>query len=106
MSFDILIMGSGSVCETTCRALALMSSEPLRVAVLGRDQSRVDIVVALANAMSGALNHRVRFVGDTIDWDSESDIGEKIAKYSPRVIFQTASLQSPWDFLGASKPTR
>ncbi|MFM5947214.1 MAG: hypothetical protein ACKO9G_28300, partial [Dolichospermum sp.] len=52
------------------------------------------------------LDSEVRFVGDTIDWDSESDIGEKIAKYSPRVIFQTASLQSPWDFLGASKPTR
>ena len=106
MSFDILIMGSGSVCETTCRALALMSSEPLRVAVLGRDHSRVNIVVALANAMSGGLNHRVRFVGDTINWDSESDLAEKIAKYSPRLIFQTASLQSPWDFLGASKPTR
>ena len=106
MNFDILIMGSGSVCETTCRALALMSPTPLKVAVLGRSKARVDIVVALANAMAGALNHRVNFVGDTIDWDSENDLPDKIAKYPSRLIFQTASLQSPWDFLGASKPTR
>lgn len=106
MSVDILIMGSGSVCETTCRALALMSPVPTQVAILGRVQSRVDLIVSLANAMSGALNTKVHFVGETLDWDSANDLPDKMAKYSPRLIFQAASLQSPWDFLGASTETR
>ena len=95
MNVDILIMGSGSVCETTCRALALMSPIPTKVAVLGRAKPKVDLIVSLANAMSGALNTKVSFVGDTIHWDSANDLPDKIDKYSPRLIFQAASLQSP-----------
>lgn len=105
MNVDILIMGSGSVCETTCRALALMSPIPTKVAVLGRAKPKVDLIVSLANAMSGALNTKVSFVGDTIHWDSANDLPDKIDKYSPRLIFQAASLQSPWEFWGDSEET-
>ncbi len=106
MSCDILIIGSGSVCENTCRALALMSPVALRVTVLGRSKPKVEIITALANAISGAIGTKVNFIADTINWDSEHDLPEKIAKYSPHLIFQTATLQTPWDFLETSKPTR
>ncbi len=105
MNYDILILGSGSVCETTCRALALTSKTPLRIAVLGRSLERVQIVTALANAMAGAVSKRVQFTADTIDWDSASDLTEKMEKYKARIVFQTASLQSPWELLGKVKET-
>ncbi len=106
MKCDILMVGSGSVSETTCRALALSSSKPLKVAVLGRSKPRVEMITALANAMSGGISNKVEFIADTVNWESESDIGDKIAKYSPRLIFHTATLQTPWDFLGDVKQTR
>jgi hypothetical protein len=106
MKYDILIMGSGSVTETTCRALALMSPVPMRIVVLGRSRPWVEKLVALANAMSGAMATRQTFIGDTIDWDSDTDLDEKMANYPARLIFQTASLQTPWDFLGAAPETR
>lgn len=105
MSYDILIIGSGSVCETTCRALALTSSKPLRVVVLGRSLERARLVAALANAMAGAISNPVGFVADTIDWDNPDDLPGKMAKYPARLVFQTASLQSPWELLGKVKET-
>ncbi len=105
MNYDILIMGSGSVAETTCRALALTSTQPLRVAVLGRSLEHVQIVAALANALAGAVSKPATFTADTINWDSEHDLPEKMAKYRARIVFQTASLQSPWELLGKVKET-
>lgn len=106
MRTDVLIMGSGSVAETTCRALALLSPQPFRVAILGRSRPWVEDLAALANAMAALLGNHTRFVGDTIDWESVDDLPNKLAAYQPRVIFHTASLQSPWDFLGAVRETR
>lgn len=106
MDCDILVVGSGSVAETTCRALALTAPCPLRVAVLGRSRAWVDDLSALANALSGARGTRVVFVADTIDWSAADDLPTKLDRYRARVVFQTASLQSPWDFLGVAAETR
>ncbi|WP_280714321.1 hypothetical protein [Kitasatospora sp. MAP5-34] len=92
--------------ETTCRALALTARCPLRVAVLGRSRSWVADLTAMANAVSGAAGTRVVFVPDTIDWDSDTDLREKLDTYRARLVFQTASLQSPWEFLGVTEETR
>lgn len=106
MDFDILVVGSGSVAETTCRTLALTAPHPLRVVVLGRSRTWVDDLAALANALSGARGTRTVFVADTIDWESADDLPTKLDRYRARIIFQTASLQSPWDFLGVTAETR
>ncbi|MFE9686740.1 hypothetical protein [Streptomyces sp. NPDC006285] len=101
MLCDILITGSGSVSETTCRSLALLRpNESLNVTVLGRNAAWVQDLTALANAMSAELGHRTRFTADTIDWDAPDDLAGKLDRYQPRVVFHTASLQSPWELLG------
>jgi hypothetical protein len=106
MACDVLIIGSGSLAETTLRAMALQNPEPLRVAVMGRSRERADILAALGNAMAGAFHRPIRFEGDRIDWDDPGDLPAKLDKHAPRLILHTASLQTPWDFLGAADETR
>lgn len=105
MACDVLITGSGSVSETTCRALALLAREPLRVVVVGRSRPWVEDLTGLCTAMSAQLGIDARFVGDTVDWDSSSDLSDKLAAYEPRLVFHSASLQSPWDFIGDVRET-
>ncbi|NET27067.1 hypothetical protein [Okeania sp. SIO1I7] len=98
MNCDILVIGTGSVSQVFCYAIALAFSESLKVCVIGRSKNSVDQVVTIANARSVAFSSTVTFIGDSIDWDSENDLSDKLATYSPRLILQTASLQSPWEF--------
>ena len=106
MDCDILVVGSGSVAETTCRTLALTAPCPLQVTVLGRSRAWVDDLAALVNALSGGRGTRASFVADTIDWESADDLPKKLDRYHAKLVFQTASLQSPWDFLGVTAETR
>lgn len=94
---DILVIGSGSLARTFCYAIALTSQRSLRVCILGRFKSSVDEVVTVSNARAAAFSSKVTFVGDTIDWASENDLADKLGAYSPRLILQSASLQSPWE---------
>ncbi len=98
MNCDILVIGAGSVSRVFCYAVALAFKESLKVCVIGRAKSSVDEVVTIANARSATFFSKVTFTGDSIDWHSENDLADKLATYSPRLILQTASLQSPWEF--------
>ena len=101
MNCDILVIGTGSLSRVFCYAIALTFSESLKVCVIGRAKSSVAQVVTIANARSAAFLSKVTFTGDSIDWNSENDLSDKLATYSPRLILQTASLQSPWEFTGS-----
>ncbi len=105
MVCDVLITGSGSVTETTCRSLALMSPEPLRVTVLGRSAPWTGDLAALSGAMAAQLGRRVTFTADTVDWDEPDDLPAKLDRHRPRLVFHTASLQSPWELLGRVRET-
>ncbi|MGA5195276.1 hypothetical protein [Streptomyces exfoliatus] len=105
MTCDVLITGSGSVAETTCRSLALMAPGPLRVTVLGRAAPWVEDLTALSNAMAAELGRRVVFTAGTVDWDDPTDLEEKLALHRPRAVLHTASLQSPWELLGKVRET-
>jgi hypothetical protein len=50
--------------------------------------------------MSAELDNGVRFTGGVINWESPSGLLDGIAQHSPRLVFHTASLQSPWELLG------
>lgn len=97
MNCDVLVIGTGSISRVFCYAMAMAPNVSLRVGVLGRSRSSVDEVVRISNARAAAFSPQVSFVGDTIDWDSENDLGDKLEAYSPRLILQMASLQSPWE---------
>jgi hypothetical protein len=94
------VIGSGSVAETTCRALAFASPQPLRVVVLGRSRDWVDDLTGMANAVAGAAGTGVSFTGDVIEWADEDCVASALDRHRSRLIFHTASLQSPWELLG------
>jgi len=99
---DILVVGTGSLARAFCYALALAPIEGIRVVVLGRERRSAEEVTAVANARAAESSGDFSFRGNSIDWSEPTDLAEKIAGRHPRVVFHTATLQSPW---ALSEPT-
>lgn len=94
---DIVIIGSGSLATRVINSFAQLREEPLRVAVMGRSQSKIAKMVLIANARSALLGGRVRFVPCEVARFRASAFARAFASLKPRVVFHVASLQSPWE---------
>lgn len=100
MGYDILVFGAGSLARVFCFTMAAAAKGALRIHVLARSKNSVDELVRIANARAATLSAKVEFSGDTIDWTRAGEAGEKLDQIAPRLILQTASLQSPWALVG------
>jgi hypothetical protein len=94
---EIVIVGSGSLAAGVVNALSQVSSLRLGVAVLGRSQGKVSRLVDIANARAAMFGTAVRFEGQEVREFRAAAFSRVFRSLKPKIIFQTASLQSPWD---------
>lgn len=94
---DIFFTGTGSLGEACLFALATTpAGRPLQVAVGGRDAERCRWLALVANARATALSVENFTKPVLLDWSSPEALAQTIAGLRPKVIVQTASMQSPW----------
>lgn len=98
---DLVITGTGSLACHVGLGLACGWGAPLRVAVLGRSDARVDALVRSLNCRATTLEQPLEFVGRTVDWGSDSQLRDLLWTCRPRTVLHTASLQSPWSLAPA-----
>lgn len=93
---DILIIGTGYFAEIMVSDLAATASHPLTVVIAGRNESRLAWLETASNARAAIFGKPVQFIADKLDLASEETIAEWLSRWSPHVVVQSASLQSPW----------
>jgi hypothetical protein len=94
---DILIIGSGSLAAGVINALSQETSCSLRVAIVGRSPAKVSRLALVANARAAILGASVSFVPLPIARFTALAFSRAIRALRPKVIFQVASIQSPWE---------
>lgn len=105
MKVDVLLVGTGSLARAFCYSLASMSHlKQIKVAILGRSIEKSTKIAAIANncAAVTALSDTL-FIPEKVSFESEKDLKNKLAKFSPKILLQMASCQSPWEFCDLSK---
>ena len=93
---DLLIIGTGYFAEIMLTDLAATAPAPMTVVIAGRNQARLKWLRTAANARAATFARPVRFVADTFDLTSTESIAQGLRRWSPKVVVQSASLQSPW----------
>jgi hypothetical protein len=94
---DIFIIGSGSLAAGVVNALSQISPGPLRIAIIGRSMPKVGRLASIANARAAALRASATFVPLEVAPFKASSFFRAIRSFKPKVIFQVASIQSPWE---------
>lgn len=93
---DLLVTGTGRLSRAVCYSLAAVREVACNVLVAGRDASRVAELIAIARGRAVAFDSHFSFSGTTLTWDDANMLEDLLASTRPRVVFHTASLQSPW----------
>lgn len=93
---DIMILGTGYFAEIMIGDLAATTAEPMTIVVAGRNEERLRWLETAANARAAIFQRPVKFIADKLDFGSVDTVAEGIAKWTPDVVVQSASLQSPW----------
>ena len=94
--FDVLINGTGYYAEVMLTDLAVAARSGLKVGIGGRNQDRIKWLVEACRARAVNYGADVEFGGVTIDSSSAEALAEDLQRVSPRVVVQSASMQSPW----------
>lgn len=96
-SCDVLFTGTGSLAEACLFALATTKiGQPLQIAIGGRDVERCRWLALVANSRAAALSVENYTKPILMDWSSPEALSKTITELKPKVIVQTASMQSPW----------
>lgn len=103
---DVLVAGTGLFAEKIVFALAMTATQPITVAVGGRNRERLDWLSLSGNARAALFGRPVRVFALPVRWDAASTIAETLAVCRPTVVAQTATVQSPRDLDPASSPWR
>lgn len=96
-SADIVIVGTGSLARGVAQALCQASSGALRIAMIGRGATKVSRLAHIANARAAAFGTKVSFEPLALAQFKASVFSRAFRTLKPKVIFQAASLQSPWE---------
>src|SRR5437762_2775578 len=91
---DILIFGTGNFAGRIALDLAATASEPVTVAIAGRNRDRLDWLRTAGNARAALFNRPARLISHRVDLSAADAAGETIAAVAPTVVVQAASLQS------------
>jgi hypothetical protein len=91
---DILIFGTGNFAGRIALDLAATASEPVTVAIAGRNVERLDWLRTAANARAALFNRPARLISHQVDLSVPDAATETIAAVEPKVVVQAASLQA------------
>src|SRR5436190_9331181 len=94
MRADILIFGTGNFAGRIALDLAATASEPVTVAIAGRNVERLNWLRTAGNARAALFGRPVRFMSHEADLSVASAAAEAIAAVEPAVVVQAASFQS------------
>jgi len=101
---DLLILGTGSLAADIVHALSHVSAASLRVVILGRDAEKTFRLALIANARAAMFRTRITFQPVHLAQFEASPLSRLFRSLKPKLIFHTASLQSPWE--SAAGPNR
>ena len=93
---DILIIGTGYFAEIMVCDLAATAPADTTVVIAGRNVERLKWLCTASNARAAIFGRPVQFLTDTFDLRSVDSVAEGLRRWSPSVVVQSASLQSPW----------
>ncbi len=93
---DILFCGTGYFTEIMLADLAATAVERMRIVVAGRDVARMKWLVDACKSRAAIYGTDTSFEFSSIDYSSVEGISGALATLRPRVVVQSASLQSPW----------
>lgn len=93
---EMVIVGTGSLAAGVVNALS-QSRIRMRVAVIGRSIAKTSKLVKIGSARAVMFGVPTRFEGVEIRKFQDGAFARSFRALKPRVIFQTASLQSPWE---------
>lgn len=96
-SVDVLIFSSGSLARGVANAFSQLQDRSLRVAILARSLAKASQLALNANARAAIFRSRVTFTPIEIAEFKASAISRLVRSTKPKIIFQAASLQSPWE---------
>ncbi len=99
-SADIVIVGSGSLARRAVQGLSQGQKSALRVAIVARSAAKAAQIALIANARAGVLSSGATFEAVEIAEFEAAALSRVFRTLKPKVIFQTASLQSPWESAG------
>jgi hypothetical protein len=91
---DILIFGTGSFAGRIALDLAATASEPVTVAIAGRNTERLNWLRTAGNARAAMFNRPARITSYPVDLSIPNAAAEAIAAVEPKVVVQAASFQS------------
>ena len=91
---DILIFGTGNFAGRIALDLAATASEPVTVALAGRNRERLDWLRTAGNARAAMFVSPARFSTREVDLSVAGAAADVIAAIAPKVVVQAASFQS------------
>lgn len=96
MSVDILISGTGYFAEIILADIAATARTPLKVAIGGRNPRRMKWLEDACRSRTMIFGTRVSFETLPLDMSSPEALVEPLSRLKPKVVVQSASMQSPW----------
>lgn len=91
---DILIFGTGNFAGRIALDLAAAASEPVTVAIAGRNTERLNWLRTAGNARAAMFNRPARITSYRVDLSIPNAAAKVIAAVEPTVVVQAASFQS------------
>lgn len=99
---DIVVVGSGSLAGKVVHALSQVPRIALRVVIIARSGKKAAQLAQIANARAGIFSASTRFEALEIAEFKAAAFSGMFRSLKPKVVFQTASLQSPWESAGGA----
>ncbi|GAB3489858.1 potassium transporter TrkA [Amycolatopsis cihanbeyliensis] len=97
MTASLVVLGTGSLANATCEALATIADEPAEVHVIGRAPHRVKQLSYLAGTRAQLAGRPVAFHPVPTGTEPLDNLGELLGDLRPDGVFVCASRQSPWE---------
>jgi len=91
---DILIFGTGNFAGRIALDLAATASEPVTVAIAGRNHDRLDWLRTAGNARAALFNRPARFISREVDLSVPDAAAAALTTAEPEVVVQAASFQT------------
>lgn len=93
-SADILIFGTGAFAERILLDIAATASDPVHVAIAGRNSERLDWLRLAGNARAAIFERPVNVIARHVDLSSTAAACDAIGSLWPSVVVQAASAQT------------
>src|SRR4029077_8963905 len=90
----ILIFGTGNFAGRIALDLAATASEPVTVAIAGRNHDRLEWLRTAGNARAALFGRPVRFTSHNVDLSASDAASKVLAALKPKVVVQAASFQT------------